>query len=105
MELIETGIDSLLIVRSKVFHDSRGFFFEGYNKKTWAEAGLNLDIVQTKTQWVLGDGHVTTIDNLISLWKFDQALLDSKADHDLHLHAGVETYVDVKYACHMCYII
>jgi dTDP-4-dehydrorhamnose 3,5-epimerase len=47
MELIETGIDSLLIVRSKVFHDSRGFFFEGYNKKTWAEAGLNLDIVQT----------------------------------------------------------
>ena len=47
MELIETGIESLLIVQSQVFHDSRGFFFEGYNKKSWAEAGLDLDIVQT----------------------------------------------------------
>jgi len=47
MKLIETGIDSLLIVQSDVFHDSRGFFFEGYNRKTWAEAGLDLDIVQT----------------------------------------------------------
>ena len=58
----------------------------------------DLDIVQTKVQWKLGDGHVTSIDNLISLWKFDQVLLDSKSDHHLHLHAGVETYVDVKYA-------
>ena len=47
MELIETGIESLLIVKSQVFHDSRGFFFEGYNKKSWAKAGLDLDIVQT----------------------------------------------------------
>ena len=47
MELIETGIESLLIVKSQVFHDCRGFFFEGYNKKAWAKAGLDLDIVQT----------------------------------------------------------
>ena len=47
MKLIKTDIDSLLIVQSNVFSDARGFFFEGYNKKTWAEAGLDLDIVQT----------------------------------------------------------
>lgn len=47
MRLIETGLDSLLIIEPKVFHDPRGFFFEGYNKKTYAEAGLDIEIVQT----------------------------------------------------------
>ncbi|MFT7101629.1 MAG: dTDP-4-dehydrorhamnose 3,5-epimerase [Bacteroidia bacterium] len=55
MKLIETGIDSLLIVQSKVFHDSRGFFFEGYSKSTWADAGLDLDIVQTNISESQGD--------------------------------------------------
>lgn len=47
MRLIETGLDSLLIIEPKVFHDSRGFFFEGYNRKTYAEFGLDIEIVQT----------------------------------------------------------
>lgn len=69
-------------------------FMDRLSKMTQSD----LDIIQTKVQWKLGDGHVTDIDNLVSLWKFDQALVDSKDDHNLHLHAGVETFVDVKYA-------
>ena len=47
MKLIETGIDSLYVVEPKVFHDSRGYFFEGFNKKAWAEAGFDMEIAQT----------------------------------------------------------
>ncbi len=47
MKLQETGIKDLLIVENQVFHDSRGFFFEGFNRKKWADAGLTLDIAQT----------------------------------------------------------
>ena len=34
MKLIKTKIEDLLILEPKVFTDSRGYFFESYNKKT-----------------------------------------------------------------------
>ncbi len=47
MRIIETSIESLLVIEPKVFNDPRGFFFEGFNKKVWQEAGLDLEFVQT----------------------------------------------------------
>lgn len=56
----------------------------------------DLDIIQTKVQWSLGDGHVTIIKNLISLWKFNQTLTDSKTSNDA-IVVGTEQYEDGKY--------
>ena len=33
MRLIETSISNLIIIEPKVFNDSRGYFFEPYNKE------------------------------------------------------------------------
>jgi len=46
MELIPTAIDGLLIVQPRVFGDNRGFFMESWNRRTFAQLGLDLDFVQ-----------------------------------------------------------
>ncbi len=46
MNIIDTGIQGLLILEPKVFEDSRGYFFESYNVKTWQEHGIDQDFVQ-----------------------------------------------------------
>lgn len=46
MELIDTGIEGLWVIKPKVFADARGYFFESYNKELFAAKGLHLDFVQ-----------------------------------------------------------
>ena len=46
MKLIPTGIADLFIVEPKVFGDDRGFFLESWNRRSFAELGLDLDFVQ-----------------------------------------------------------
>lgn len=46
MPFIETGFAGLKIFEPKVFADSRGYFFESFNKNTFAEAGINAEFVQ-----------------------------------------------------------
>jgi dTDP-4-dehydrorhamnose 3,5-epimerase len=47
MKLIQTAIPDLLIIEPKVFGDDRGFFFESYNRRRFAElTGIDLDFVQ-----------------------------------------------------------
>jgi dTDP-4-dehydrorhamnose 3,5-epimerase len=46
MQVILTEIPDLYIIQPKVFEDERGYFFESYNKKVLAEAGLHLNFVQ-----------------------------------------------------------
>ena len=46
MQIVETGIDGLLIIKPSVFGDSRGSFFESYNLNKFNELGLNLNFVQ-----------------------------------------------------------
>lgn len=46
MEVIKTAIDDLLILQPKVFADSRGYFFESYNKSAFEKANLHLNFVQ-----------------------------------------------------------
>jgi dTDP-4-dehydrorhamnose 3,5-epimerase len=45
--VIQTAIPEVLILEPKVFGDSRGFFFESFNAKDFADAtGLNVSFVQ-----------------------------------------------------------
>lgn len=46
MNFIKTEIDGVVIVEPKVFADERGYFFESYNRGTFAAAGIDADFVQ-----------------------------------------------------------
>ena len=46
MKLTLTTIKDLVVIEPKVFEDSRGYFFEAYNKNTFHELGLDYDFVQ-----------------------------------------------------------
>ena len=47
MKVLKTAIEGLLIIEPTVFSDSRGYFFESYNKQRFKdETGLDIDFVQ-----------------------------------------------------------
>lgn len=47
MDVIKTGIDGVLIIEPKVFGDARGYFFESFNAKEFAEkTGEDINFVQ-----------------------------------------------------------
>lgn len=46
MNIIDTSIPDVKILEPKVFGDHRGYFMESYNKKLFAELGLDYDFVQ-----------------------------------------------------------
>jgi len=47
MNVVPTEIPEVLIIEPKVFEDDRGFFFESFNRRTFAEKiGLEADFVQ-----------------------------------------------------------
>jgi len=47
MNVIPTALAGVLIIEPRVFGDERGFFFESFNQKAFAQAtGLELDFVQ-----------------------------------------------------------
>lgn len=46
MEIIETKLKDLLIIKPDVFGDRRGYFFESYNKEVYAKLGLDMVFVQ-----------------------------------------------------------
>ena len=47
MEVIQTKIPSVLIIKPMVFGDERGFFMESFNRRAWLEAtGVDCEFVQ-----------------------------------------------------------
>ena len=46
MNVIQTALPGVLILEPKVFGDARGFFYESFNKKTLAPAGITAEFVQ-----------------------------------------------------------
>ncbi len=46
MQITETKIPGLLIIKPQVFDDSRGYFFESYSKSKLKEAGIDVNFVQ-----------------------------------------------------------
>ena len=47
MEIVKTKIEGVLIIEPKVFGDARGYFFESFNAREFAEkTGMNITFVQ-----------------------------------------------------------
>jgi dTDP-4-dehydrorhamnose 3,5-epimerase len=46
MKVTPTELPEVLLLEPKIFGDERGFFFESYNRRELAEAGLNAEFVQ-----------------------------------------------------------
>ncbi|MDO8789754.1 MAG: dTDP-4-dehydrorhamnose 3,5-epimerase [Sulfuritalea sp.] len=46
MKAIPTAIPEVLLLEPKVFGDDRGYFYESWNKRTFAELGIDADFVQ-----------------------------------------------------------
>ena len=46
MQIASTELPEVLVVEPKRFSDARGFFVESWNRKQFADAGLDLDFVQ-----------------------------------------------------------
>ncbi len=58
MKVIPTAIPDVLIIEPKVFGDERGFFFESYNRRQFAElTGRDVDFVQ--------DNHSRSVKNVL----------------------------------------
>ena len=46
MKVIPTAISDVLLIEPRVFGDERGFFYESWNQRAFAEAGLEAEFVQ-----------------------------------------------------------
>ena len=46
MNIIQTGIEGLLVIEPKVFGDERGYFFESFNEREFAEKAGPVHFVQ-----------------------------------------------------------
>lgn len=46
MKIDPTAIPDVKLIEPKVFGDERGFFYESWNRRAFAEAGLDIDFVQ-----------------------------------------------------------
>ncbi len=46
MKIIDSPIPGLLLIEPRVFEDTRGYFFESFNRKTLIEAGIDAQFVQ-----------------------------------------------------------
>lgn len=58
MKLIQTNISDLAIIEPKVFGDDRGYFFESFNRRKFAELlGREIDFVQ--------DNHSRSVKNVL----------------------------------------
>nr|WP_121269589.1 dTDP-4-dehydrorhamnose 3,5-epimerase [Pedobacter schmidteae] len=46
MQITKTPLDGLLIIEPKVWTDNRGYFYESYSAKNYADAGIEVTFVQ-----------------------------------------------------------
>jgi dTDP-4-dehydrorhamnose 3,5-epimerase len=46
MKVIETPLPGVLLLEPRTFGDARGFFLESWNRRTFADFGVDLDFVQ-----------------------------------------------------------
>ena len=46
MRVTPTTLADVLLIEPRVFGDARGFFFESYNRRDFAQAGLDAEFVQ-----------------------------------------------------------
>ena len=46
MKVTPTALPDVLLIEPRVFGDARGFFFESYNRRAMAGAGVDVEFVQ-----------------------------------------------------------
>src|ERR1700761_7790041 len=46
MNITKTAIEGLVVIEPRIFPDDRGYFYESYSKKKFAEAGITAEFVQ-----------------------------------------------------------
>ena len=46
MQILETPIQGLLVIKPNIFEDERGYFFESWSQKAFLDIGLDLNFVQ-----------------------------------------------------------
>lgn len=46
MEIIQTSLDGVFIIKPKIIEDQRGFFMESYNKAKFQDLGMEFNFVQ-----------------------------------------------------------
>jgi dTDP-4-dehydrorhamnose 3,5-epimerase len=46
MKVTPTALADVLLVEPRVFGDARGYFFESYNRRAFAQAGIDVEFVQ-----------------------------------------------------------
>jgi dTDP-4-dehydrorhamnose 3,5-epimerase len=46
MQVTKTFIEGLLVIQPTIFNDARGYFYEPYNRKMFAEIGIGEEFVQ-----------------------------------------------------------
>jgi dTDP-4-dehydrorhamnose 3,5-epimerase len=46
MQITPTTLPDVLLIEPRVFGDERGFFYESWNRRSFAKAGLDVDFVQ-----------------------------------------------------------
>src|SRR5256886_2330118 len=46
MKITPTALADVLLIEPRVFADARGFFFESYNRRAFAGAGIDVEFVQ-----------------------------------------------------------
>ena len=46
MQIIDTPLAGLLLIEPRVFGDSRGYFFESYNRDVFAAQGITEEFIQ-----------------------------------------------------------
>ncbi len=51
MKVVATGFKGMVILQPDVRKDSRGHFFESYNKRSFAESGFEFEFVQDNQSW------------------------------------------------------
>ncbi len=61
MKVFTPEIEGLMVIEPRVFEDDRGFFYESYNERTFAEIGINKRFVQDNhsrsKRWVIRGLH------------------------------------------------
>jgi dTDP-4-dehydrorhamnose 3,5-epimerase len=46
MQITPTALPDVKLIEPRIFGDDRGFFFESWNRRTFAAAGIDMDFVQ-----------------------------------------------------------
>ena len=64
MKAIPTAIPDVLLIEPEVFNDSRGYFYESWNRHSFAELGIDADFVQRMRQLGLEE---LNVDRLVAL--------------------------------------